>query len=353
MPTNKNALTRIKILDEILSDRFHNYTIDDMVERVNQYMSENYCDTNGVSRRTIEKDIRYIEYEMPDKAEIKRTLATDGSKRRFLHYADKTFSLFKEELTPEEVSLLSETFAILGQFDGLPNFGEIERFRSGLNKRGLEQTPKHIISFSKNPVGNSNIIGRLFTAISQKQVIQLHYHTFKEPDVVTDYTLYPYLLKEYNGRWFLFAASTDNNQILNFALDRIVDFEPLPAHKYEPYDGDINDLFEDIIGVTLTEGPVHKIIFWVSDRSCDYVATKPLHASQRNISGSKDDAMRKAYPFLHGGRFFRIDCRENYELIRELTSFGKDLLVLEPHEIQNDVFQHISKVFAKYQEFRK
>lgn len=69
MPTNKNALTRIKILDELLSDRFHNYTIDDMVERVNQYMSENYSDTNGVSRRTIEKDIRYIEYEMPDKAE--------------------------------------------------------------------------------------------------------------------------------------------------------------------------------------------------------------------------------------------------------------------------------------------
>ena len=100
MPTNKNALTRIKILDELLSDRFHNYTIDDMVERVNQYMSENYCDTNGVSRRTIEKDIRYIEYEMPDKAEIKRTLATDGSKRRFLHYADKTGSRSKEELTP-------------------------------------------------------------------------------------------------------------------------------------------------------------------------------------------------------------------------------------------------------------
>ena len=202
-------------------------------------------------------------------------------------------------------------------------------------------------------MGNSNIIGRLFTAISQKQVIMLHYHTFKEPHVVTDYKLHPYLLKEYSSRWFLFAANTDNNHILNFALDRIVDFEPLPAHKYIPYNGDINDIFEDIIGVTLTDEPVHKIIFWVSDNSCDYVATKPLHASQRNISGSKDEAMRKKYPFLHGGRFFRIDCRENYELIRELTSFGKDLLVLEPQEIQNDVFQHISKVFAKYQEIRK
>ena len=33
MPTNKNAMTRYKILDNLLSSRYHNYSIDDFYRR--------------------------------------------------------------------------------------------------------------------------------------------------------------------------------------------------------------------------------------------------------------------------------------------------------------------------------
>ena len=32
MPANKNAMTRYKILDELLSSRYHNYSLDDLTE---------------------------------------------------------------------------------------------------------------------------------------------------------------------------------------------------------------------------------------------------------------------------------------------------------------------------------
>ena len=63
MPANKNAMTRYKILDDLLSNRYHNYSLDDLTEEVNYRLSEMYPDTNGVVRRTIEKDIFYLEYD--------------------------------------------------------------------------------------------------------------------------------------------------------------------------------------------------------------------------------------------------------------------------------------------------
>ena len=65
MPVNKNAMTRYKILDELLSSRYHNYSLDDLTEEVSNRLAELDPNTNGVVRRTIEKDISYLEYEGP------------------------------------------------------------------------------------------------------------------------------------------------------------------------------------------------------------------------------------------------------------------------------------------------
>lgn len=149
-------------------------------------------------------------------------------------------------------------------------------------------------------------------------------------------------MKEYNRRWFLFAAAESDRKLLCFSLDRIDNAVPLPSHKYIDYDGEISEVFDDTIGVTINEeSPVYNIVFWVSDISKDYVATKPIHDSQKNISGSEEVKLRRIYPTLSKGRFFSIDCKENYELIRELTSFGKELIVLSPKLIQEKIINRI------------
>ena len=60
MPANKNAMTRYKILDDLLSCRYHNYSLDDLTEEVSKRLSDMYPNTDGVGRRTIEKDIYYL-----------------------------------------------------------------------------------------------------------------------------------------------------------------------------------------------------------------------------------------------------------------------------------------------------
>ena len=56
---------------------------------------------------------------------------------------------------------------------------------------------------------------------------------------------------------------------------------------------------------------------------------------------------------LSGGMFFRIDCKENYELIRELSSFGENLIVVEPSIIQEKIIDRIDAMSIKKENVRK
>ena len=357
MPVNKNAMTRYKILDELLSSRYHNYSLDDLTEEVSNRLMELYPDSKGVVRRTIEKDIYYLEYEGPFLVDIERySVPSYNSEKQksytkqCLRYSIPSFSIFKKELSDDEKYLLRETLSLLGQFKGLPNLGALEGLRLSLDVRKHDNK---IISFTKNPLEDSNLLGELFTSISQKQVIKLQYYKFSAPDTSIAINISPYLLKEYNRRWFLFGSAESDEKLLCFSLDRVSNIEALPSHKYKDYNGDIEEIFEDIIGVTLYEDePLNKIYFWVSDASKDYVITKPIHESQRKVPAEKETDLRSRYQNLKGGKILRIDCKYNYELIRELSSFGKDLLVLEPDSIQNKVWERILAMYQDYEQLK-
>ena len=350
---NKSIMTRLKILDNLLSNRYHYYSISDMVEEINKKMEDIDPNTNGVGIRTVEKDINYLEKVSPFNVVIERytTECYNGEtgktfNKRCLRYKDQSFSIFKKEMTEDEKILLNETIKLLGQFDGLPNLQTLESMRLGLD---CPPNKKPIISFNKNPLGGSNLLGKLYTAISHKQTIALHYHTFAETNNVKIVNLFPYLLKEYNQRWYLIAAAESTSKLLTFPLDRMNDIDDLPTHKYKDYDGDINKRFEDIIGITLIDdAKLYDILFWANDKSKYYISTKPLHESQVIFNDATQNELHKKYPQLNGGCFYQITCKENYELIRELTLFGNGLVVLSPADIKDKVIKRIKEMLDEY-----
>lgn len=356
MPANKNAETRYKILDKLLARRYANYTMDDLRRLVNEELLDIFGEDKyrPVSIRSIQYDLKYLQGE-PFLADIEKYPFNDVSqnnpdktvKKTCYRYRDRSFSIYQQKMSEDEKQILGEAMKLLGQFDGLPNLERLEALRAGLDIKPSRQ----IISFTKNPLENKNLLGELFTLISNKIVVDIHYYVFDEPDKHRSVVVHPYLLREYNRRWYLICASDDTGRILTLALDRIEHVEPLPGKAYRQYDGDLNERFEDIIGVTLYDDRLlQTIFFWVSDHSKDYVLTKPLHESQRNIRGEREEELRRQYPMLAGGRFFSIECIENYELIRELSSFGADLLVLSPDDIRQKVYDRVAGHLQAYRE---
>ena len=344
MPTNKNALIRYKYLDRLLSDHYHYYDIHDLTEKVNDMLYEDGFPE--VTQRCIEKDLVSLE-GAPFSAPIER-YKKNG--KNCITYGKYSFSIFKQEMSREEKSLLREVLSTLGQFGGLDNFKWLDDFKVGL---GLEER-RPIISFSNNPyyLSDSTLLGTLFDEISNEVVIRLSYHTFTDK-TIRSIDFHPYLLRQYNDRWFLIGAADSDKKILNFALDRIDNAEPLPEKKYIECPEDLYNRFEDVVGVSVYDREPGHILFWVSDVSKDYVATKAIHGSQTQLKGEAEQNLRSQYPNLEGGAFFTIDCIRNYELIRELWSYGKELLILYSDDnIQNDIFDTICEMKEKYSKLR-
>lgn len=350
MPSNKNALLRIVLLDRLLADRFHAYSIQDMTEYLNRELPQ-YGQTNGVCKRCVEKDIEYLEYNFPILIEFERytvdaySISADKSyRKRCIRYADPTFSIFNGKLTDEEKGILTSALSTLGSFDGLDGFGWLD----DLNKRLGLARQRPIIQMSKNLLANRTTIAESFSAIQAQAVVRIRYRLFNTSEL-NSVIISPYLLKEYNQRWYLIGSAYDTGKILNFALDRIESIDVLPGYEYLLPPEDLSERFEDIIGVSYYEGSeVYRIIFWVSDKSAPYVKTKPLHNSQIHIRGERETSMRQKFSVPSGGALFSIDCMENYELIRELCSFGGELKVLAPEPIVEAVKNRIQSMAKIY-----
>lgn len=345
MPSNKNAVSRYKFIDELLSDRHHYYDIHDITERCNKSLIDMGQPT--VSQRCIEMDIKYLEYA-PFFADIER-FRIEG--KRCIRYSNPSFSIFTKELSNDEKNLLSEVLNTLGQFEGLVNFEWLNRFKIGL---GLYEQKK-VISFSNNPyLKNSNLLGALFEVISNKNVILLKYHTFTDKSK-KDIILHPFLLKQYNNRWFLLGAADYDKAILSFALDRIDDFEVKPQTKYYECSINIEEQFDDIVGVTIPkERKLDNIVLWSSEQSFNYIITKPIHGSQKVINNKEEEHFyREKYILPENGHLIKLKCIINYELKRELLSFFDELIVLEPETLRNELSETIKRMNEKYFSIRK
>ena len=338
MPTNKNAVIRYRYIDELLSNRHKRYSTTEITEIVNEKLVRDGYSEVGL--RCIQKDIKALEEEVFF-AEITRE---NIAGKECVYYTDPCYSIFTKKLSADEENLLSEVLNTIGQFDGLDNFEWLDALKQRLNI----SEGRRIISFANNPyLHNSNLLGKLFTAISNKVVINLSYHTFSDPENVRQVVLHPYLLKQYNNRWYLLGAAEDG-YILNFALDRIDDIEQMSNIKYmEPDDG-IEERFDDIVGVTLPQdAQVEKILLWVSDTQYPYIETKPLHGSQRIIRDARAEQLHKEYGFSDG-HFVEISCIVNTELKQLIASFIDQVVVLTPTSLRNEMAERVGALLKRY-----
>lgn len=334
----KNAIMRYKILDSLLSNRNRYYTITDLLDKVNEALELDGMEP--VSRRCIEKDLNTLECA-PYDADITRDWKNG---RKYIRYEEEGFSIFTKKLSEDEENLLSEVLNTLGQFEGLDSFEWLDGLKSRLDIK----EHRRIIQFDSNPyLKNSNLLGSLFTAISNKQVLALKYHTFNNSEV-REVIVHPYLLKEYNKRWFLFVG-TANGAILNFAIDRIDGFEPMPHIEYIEPSEELEERFDDIVGVTIyQDSQAESILLWVAKEQYPYIKTKPIHGSQREIKGERLAVLQERYAALGEGNFIELNCIVNYELEQLLMSFMDKVVVLYPKILSSEFKDKVSNLIKMY-----
>lgn len=326
MPINKNAFERYQILDQCFANKYKKFDIDKLVDFVSEKLGYN------ISLRQIREDIANLRIG-PYYAPIVAT-RYDG-KKCYYHYSDPDFSIFKNELTSEELTNLRSTIEMLGRYRGIPANAWLEEVISNLEYRfGVKANTENLVSFEQNEMLRGvEHLSELIDATINHQTLELIYHSYgRENQIIT---VSPYYIKQYNGRWFLFGLNDSKKRIENYALDRIEEYTISEKPFVKNVTTDFSTYFDDVIGVSVPYKDVQTetIVLRFSAKRFPYVLSKPIHHSQKVLDE----------PYT-----ISIMVKPNRELSQQIFSFIPDIEVLSPQWFREEIEEKIRLNLKKY-----
>ena len=332
MPQNKNAVIRYRALDKCFSDFRHRYYMDDLIEACARELID-YTGTDSVSRRTVFDDITFMESSQGWSIPLDRI--KDG-KKVYYRYKYRDFTINNKELTADEISQLKTTIMTISRYRGLPSTEWLEEVISNLEYRfDLKNHSDNVLSFQQNKdLKGIEHLSPLIDAASNKQTILVHYKSFSDNE--EKWTIYPYFLKQYNNRWFLFGWNKERNALSNIALDRIVSVKKTDLPFKENTEINFETYFDDIIGVTHPGKEIAKqtIRLKFDKNRFPYVVSKPIHSSQQVVNEEKG--------------IIEISVIPNKELESLLFYFGSQVEILSPEDYRQQFAEKIKENFKKY-----
>lgn len=334
MATNKQAIIRYNTLDKCFGNFGRKYYIEDLINECNKVLNEISGFGNGVKRRQIYDDIKFMESEQGWNVPLVRH--KDG-KRIYYRYSERNYSIKAQPVTSKEIELLNETLTVLNRFEGMPRFAWIDETLVRLkNTFKIDNAKQAFVSFEQNPyLKGLNYLTNVFDAIKNQQVLEIQYASFKKGQETIE--IHPWHLKQYNNRWFLFGFNEKYEKLTNLAIDRIVSLKQVKKEYVINTKIDFEDYFYDTVGVTIqyNETP-QKVILRVSEDLFPYIESKPIHGSQRIIKTKEGDIIVKLLVQI------------NYELTAQLFAFMDGIEIIEPTDYRKQFEDILKRTLKKY-----
>ncbi|MGB0885188.1 MAG: helix-turn-helix transcriptional regulator [Chitinophagales bacterium] len=334
MPANKEAFIRYRIIDKLLRNKRKTYpSMDDFIEEMEEKLGKTF------SESTVQKDIKAMKQDnlLGYMAPIKWSKREGG-----YYYSDENFTITEIPLSEDDIDSLEFAATVLQQFKGVKMFSDFEatvdKIFNAINVNSMlsEDEIEETIQFEKVPYfKGSNHIGKLLEYIKARNCISISYKKFDSEETKT-HKIHPYLLKEYRNRWYLIGMNNKNGYINTFGLDRIayIDIcnEQFKFHK----DFSSKTYFDHAFGITTFEGEAQELKLAFNKRQKEYIKTQPLHETQEIISETDDELIIK------------IKVGLTIELKMHLLSFGENVKVLAPKELQKQIKEKLQETLKQY-----
>jgi predicted DNA-binding transcriptional regulator YafY len=321
MAQNKNALIRYKTIDKCLQNSYRTWTLEDLMNACSDALYEYEGKENPVSKRTVQLDIQLMRSE-----KLGYNAPIVVYDKKFYKYEDDEFSITDIPLTETDMNVLTETVSMLKQFKDFSLFSDVSDILQRLeDKIYAEKSQTHpVIHLDKNEnLKGLHFLEEIYQAIIKKVVLVITYKSFTSAQEKT-FNFHPFILKEFNNRWFLVGKRKGSQPIVNLALDRIItiDYDLNMPYLEQNFNPDL--FYKNVVGVTVNTGlQPRRIELWIDGKNAPYVITKPLHNSQRLIKENEDSSIIIHLFIIH-----------NYELERILLGFGDSLEVLRPEYLR-------------------
>jgi predicted DNA-binding transcriptional regulator YafY len=334
MPHIKNALIRYRIIDRSLRNKYKPFpSKKELRESCEEALfgseGENICDS------TIEKDLfaMRLEHDAP----IKYNKREGG-----YFYTNPDFSINDIPLTNDDITSIKFAINTLNQFREVEMF---KQFGSAIDKIvdriTISNDPRDqdLHSFVQFEVALSSsgneFLAPLLEAIRNSLVATFEYASFVSGKTKARKVV-PLLLKEYRNRWYLISFDPDKNDVITYALERMVNVLVLEEKGVKPPHFDPDLFFKHAVGITSSEEEPCKIVFKADAISAKYIVSQPFHASQHVLKVGKNKTT------------FQLEILISEEFIRSVLSYGGGIEVIEPIELRDELMTRIAEMMQHY-----
>ena len=336
MAQNKNALIRYKTIDKCLQNKYRKWTLNDLIDACSDTLYEYEGRQVNVSKRTIQLDIQLMR---SDKLGYNAPIIVYDKK--YYTYEDENFSITNIPLNESDMNVLSETVEMLKQFKDFSLFSElggiIHRLEDKIHTEKNNQAA--VIHLDKNEhLKGLEHLDVLYQSIIKKVVLKIEYQSFTARKAST-FIFHPYILKQFNNRWFLVGKNEAEPKILTLALDRILKIDYDLSIQYEQKDFNADNYYKNTFGVTvLNDEQIKEVQLKINARNAPYVLTKPFHHSQQLIEQYKDRSI-----------LISLTVHLNYELERLILGFGEAIEVVKPGALRRRLKYKLRKALEQYE----
>lgn len=336
MSQNKNALIRYKTIDKCLQNKYRQWTLEDLIECCSQALEEYEGRQIPISKRTIQMDIQMMRSE-----KLGYNAPIVVYDKKYYKYDDEDFSITDIPLTETDMNVLTETVSMLKQFKDFSLFSDVSDILQRLEDKiySEKSNTNPVIYLDKNEnLKGLHYLDEIYQAIIKKVVLIITYKSFKSTEE-SKFHFHPFILKEFNNRWFLIGKKKASQPITNLALDRIIGIDYDFNISYLEQQFDAENFYKDVIGVTVNSGlKPRRIELWIDAANAPYVITKPLHPSQRLIAENEDKSI-----------IVNLFIIPNYEMERLLLGFGDSIEILRPENLRNRMKKTLQKAISRYE----
>jgi predicted DNA-binding transcriptional regulator YafY len=143
-------------------------------------------------------------------------------------------------------------------------------------------------------------------------------------------------LKEYLNRWYIVGLLNNSDNLRIFGIDRMQFLKVTNETFIYNTNLNIEDKFEDIIGLNYNENKLETIELSFTKAHADYVKSFPWHKSQ-TISLENNNELR-----------IKLKIRPNFELKQKILMLGSMIKVINPKYLADEIRLELSKSFKQY-----